>query len=206
MKEKSIVLLSSGLDSTVNLCMAMQETEVILVLTFDYGQRAADKEISHAQKISDKYKLLHKVISLPWLQDITKTSLVNRSEQVPTGKEVSIDDMDVSLKAKTAVWVPNRNGVFLNIAAAFADSLGSKFIVPGFNKEEAATFPDNSTEYIQALNQGFTFSTQVQAEVKCYTDGLDKTEIVRLGRELDAPFDLMWSCYFGLRLFRSIVD
>lgn len=194
--KKAIVLLSSGLDSTVNLCVAKRETNIIAVLTFDYGQRAAQKEIECSRKITNMFSLNHKVIDLPWLKDITCTSLVNREEVIPVGEDVKIDNYHSSMESKKAVWVPNRNGVFLNIAAAYADSLGADYIVPGFNKEEAATFPDNSTEYIQALNVSFSYSTQAKAEVKCFTDQLDKTEIVHLGREIEAPFELMWSCYF----------
>ncbi|MEK7791253.1 MAG: 7-cyano-7-deazaguanine synthase, partial [Deltaproteobacteria bacterium] len=55
MSLRSVVLLSSGLDSTVNFCKALRETEVVLSLTFDYGQRSAVSEISAAAKISEKY-------------------------------------------------------------------------------------------------------------------------------------------------------
>ena len=57
------------------------------------------------------------------------------------------------------MWVPNRNGVFIAIAAAFAESLGADLVVTGFNAEEAATFPDNSAAFAAAATESLRFST-----------------------------------------------
>jgi 7-cyano-7-deazaguanine synthase len=193
----AIVLLSSGLDSTVNLFKAHRELKIKKVLTFDYGQRAAKQEIAHSQKICQFLKLDHQIIDLPWLQQITSTSLVNTNQDVPQGSDIEIDNYEASVQSAKAVWVPNRNGVFLNIAAAFADSLKTDFIIPGFNVEEATTFADNSADFLQATDVAFAYSTSAKVKTKCYTINMNKTEIVALGRELNVPFDLMWPCYFG---------
>jgi 7-cyano-7-deazaguanine synthase len=193
----AVILLSSGLDSTVNLYRAQKEMTVSLVLTFDYGQRAAKRELAQSQKITALLGLRHQVVELPWLRDITSTALVNTDASVPQGAEVQIDNYDQSLHTAKSVWVPNRNGVFLNVAASFAESLQAKYVIPGFNKEEATTFPDNTVEYLQALDHSFSFSTASQVRTMCYTSKMDKTEIAQLGRELRVPFELMWPCYFG---------
>ncbi len=193
---KSVVLLSSGLDSTVNLYEARAQSEVVMALTFDYGQRAAQQEIQHARELCLELQIRHHVIELPWFKEFTSSSLVNRTQNVPVNSEVSIDDMTVSARSAQAVWVPNRNGIFLNIAAGFAEGLGAKWIIPGFNVEEAATFPDNSQAYLQAATQAFTFSTANHVEVKCFTTDLNKTQIVRRGQELGVRFNLIWPCYF----------
>lgn len=194
---RSVVLLSSGLDSTVNLFEAKSRSEVVLALTFDYGQRAAAREIEHAGALAQSLGVPHKVLSLPWFTDFTKTSLVNRETEVPTSKDVSIDDFEASTRTAKAVWVPNRNGIFLNIAAAFAEGLAADWIIPGFNAEEAVTFPDNSEEYLRAATRSLSFSTSNQVEVKCFTTALNKPEIVRRGKELGVPFNMIWPCYFG---------
>jgi 7-cyano-7-deazaguanine synthase len=196
---KFVVLLSAGLDSTVNFYAAKNEGDVAMALTFDYGQRAAKKEIEHAAEISRRGGVPHRVLALPWFRDFTKTSLVDTSMAIPTGKakSVSIDDMNVSAESAKAVWVPNRNGIFLNIAAAFAEGLGADAVVPGFNLEEAATFPDNSEDYLLAASESFRFSTSNQVKVHCFTSHMMKSEIVALGRRLGVPFDLIWTCYFG---------
>ncbi len=194
---KSVVLLSSGLDSTVNLYEALQKTEVVLALTFNYGQRAAVRELERAREIALLTNVPWKSLDLTWFSEFTKTSLVNRSTDVPVGDKVSIDDLKVSNETAKSVWVPNRNGIFLNIGAAFAEGLGADVVVPGFNIEEGATFPDNTQGFLDALSDAFEFSTSNGVKAVCYTTGLNKTQIVARGRALGAPFSLMWPCYLA---------
>ena len=197
MKQKTIVLLSAGLDSTVNCLVARRDHQVECALTFDYGQRAAVREIERSREICRRYNIEHKTVELPWLARITDTALVNRDLNVPTGERVAIDDRQMSIQSAKAVWVPNRNGVFLNVAASFAEVLGVDRVVPGFNAEEAATFPDNSCEFLAAMDESLRYSTQKRVKTLCFTASMNKTEIAALGREVGAPFDLMWPCYFA---------
>lgn len=195
--QKSIVLLSGGLDSTTNFYQALKKTEVLLSLTFDYGQRAGAKEIEAAAYFSKRENIKHKVLAVPWIKDWNKSSLIDLSDKIPTGNDVQIDELSQSQKTAQSVWVPNRNGIFLNIAAGYAEAMGAKIIIPGFNAEEAVTFPDNSEAFIKSLNQSFSFSTANHVEVQCYTIHEDKTEIVKQASELGIEFDKLWFCYFA---------
>lgn len=193
----SIVLLSGGLDSTVSLSQALREGGVKFCLTFDYGQRARLREIESSARIAGYYQLKHRVIALPFLKEITFTSLVNAGEDIPEPEEKDLDHSGKMEGAARSVWVPNRNGLFINTAAAFAESMGCSRVVTGFNAEEARTFPDNSREYLLAANRALSFSTLNGVRVVSYTQMLDKVEIVKLGKRLGAPLDLVWPCYFG---------
>lgn len=193
-QNKAVLLLSSGLDSSVNLVRALQDMEIALALTFHYGQRAALKEISAAQSLCQRYAVPHKVIDLSWFHDFSQSAL-NSNVNLPSHSPESLDDKEASEKSAKAVWVPNRNGIFLNIAAGYAEGLGAQFVIPGFNKEEASTFPDNSAEFLDALNGSFSFSTGNHVKVKCYTTALDKSDIVRLGLSLNLDFSKLWPCY-----------
>ena len=196
MKSKSVILLSAGLDSTVNLYAALKDTAVQLALTFDYGQRAAKKEIEYATKLTKMNNISHQVIEIPWLKNLGHSSLTKKDGQIPIGKSVALDNKKVSEKSAKTVWVPNRNGIFLNIAAAFAESLGASTIIPGFNAEEAATFPDNSFDFIRATRKALSYSTANQVDIKCYTINMSKVQIVELGKDLLVPFKSSWPCYF----------
>lgn len=196
MKQKSIVLLSSGLDSTVNLYEAHRSTEVLLALTFGYGQRAAKSEILSAKRLCDRLSIKHRTLELPFIKEFGKSSLTDERQTVPQGPDVSIDDLATSNRTASSVWVPNRNGIFMNVAAGFAEALGADLIIPGFNKEEAATFPDNTQEFLNALTHSFEFSTANHVKAHCYTTGLNKTDIVKRGLELNVDFSLSWPCYF----------
>ncbi len=194
----SIVLLSSGLDSAVAFKMALDQWGVDLALTFDYGQRAADKEIARARMICERFGVKHIVIEIPWLEDVTCTALVNRGETVPTPNEAELDDIKgKALETAHAVWVPNRNGAFINVAGCFADAEGIERIVCGFNAEEGATFPDNTPAFVQAINQSLYYSTENHARVYAPVIDLDKVQIIKKGAAINAPLDLSWSCYFS---------
>lgn len=191
-----IVLLSGGLDSTVALALFLEKYAINLALTFDYGQRANEKEVFAARKIAEYYDIPHKVVPLPFLREQTHSALVNRLEDLPS---LGIDELDlqgVTRQSASQVWVPNRNGLFMNIAAVFAENMGEPSnIITGFNREEAATFPDNSLEFIDAMNQCFTYSTQEKVSVVSPTSHLTKADIVREGLRLKVPFENIWSCY-----------
>ncbi|MFQ6099178.1 MAG: 7-cyano-7-deazaguanine synthase QueC [Armatimonadota bacterium] len=194
---RSVVLLSGGLDSTVALTAARAEGEVRLALTFDYGQQAAKREIAASRAMCQRLGVPHEAVSLPWLAKITQTALVNDSVAVPTltPEELEAAELDAAAHWAAAVWVPNRNGVFVNVAAAYAESLCCDAIVCGFNREEAATFPDNSAEYVDATNGALRFSTRRSVRIVAPTQDMSKCEIVRWGRQIGAPLDLVWSCY-----------
>ncbi len=193
--DKSVVLFSSGLDSTVNLYEALSATDVVLALTFDYGQRAAKKEIQCAQTVTKALHVPHRVIDLPFFKDFTSTSLVNQEMNVP--QNIAIDDEIETVQSASAVWVPNRNGIFLNIAAGFAEGLGANVVIPGFNIEEGQTFPDNTQQYLDSLSNAFAYSTANRIKAISFTTHLNKTQIALRGRELGVDFNMIWSCYYG---------
>lgn len=193
---QAVVVLSGGLDSSVNLMLAKEECTVVKAITFNYGQRAFIKERQAASQIAEAFKVSHQVYDLTWIKDLGQSALTSHLAEVPTS-DVKIDDHSQSLKTAHKVWVPNRNGVFLNVAAAIAESLSADYVVPGFNKEEAATFPDNSEGFMKALDQSFHFSTSNQVKVKCYTSTMDKTEIVKTAINKNFPLELIWPCYFS---------
>lgn len=193
--KSAVVILSGGLDSSTNLALAMDDLTVRLALTFDYGQRAAVKEIESATKLCAHYGVRHRVLSIPWVGEFGRSALLDRSLEIPTS-EVKIDDATVSGRTAIKVWVPNRNGIFLNIAAGWAEALDCDYIIPGFNLEEAATFPDNSVAFIDALGKSFSFSTANQVQVKCYTIQSMKTEILKIALQKKLPLEMLWPCYF----------
>ncbi len=196
---KSVVLLSGGMDSSVNLMAAHEASQVVLALTFDYGQRAAASEIEVTRRLTARLKIPHQILKLPFFEDFGISSLLqsSRLDSVPVGQQVSIDSLERSQETARAVWVPNRNGIFLNIAAGFCESLKAHWIVPGFNKEEATTFPDNSKDFLKATTSALAYSTSNQVQVKCFTTEMTKSEIVILGQQLKFDWTWMWPCYFS---------
>lgn len=186
---KGIVLLSGGLDSLVSLAYGIEKYAVSLALTFDYGQKAVKSEIETSSKICKYYNINHEVIKLPWLKEITHTSLVSNND-IPIGNK-----LNNPIESMKSVWVPNRNGLFLNIAACYADSDNYDYIIIGANKEEAQTFSDNTVEFVNRVNAEFEFSTAKAPKVIAPLINLNKNDIVKWALENNVPLQFVRSCY-----------
>ena len=184
---KAIILMSGGLDSLVALGYPQSDYGIELALTFDYGQKALKQELNAAKAICSHYGIEHKIISLEWLKDISKTALVSDND-------IPVTNLGTNDSAK-AVWIPNRNGLFLNIAAAFADSFDLDYIIFGANKEEGATFPDNTEEFRNLISKVFETSTLKKPKVIAPLINYTKGDIVRIAIDNNMPLELVWSCY-----------
>ena len=178
----SVLLLSGGLDSTVAAWASREDAPPRLALTFDYGQRAAPRELEAALAIAAELNVDHRLVKLPWMRRLTPGHLTNASS-------------DLSATDDDSVWVPARNAVFVSIAAAHAEALDCDTIVCGFNAEEAATFPDNSPEFVRRIDAVLELATRNAPRLVSPTLDLTKPEIVKLGLQLKAPLHLVWSCY-----------
>lgn len=176
---KAVALLSGGLDSVVSMLLAMREVKVELAITIDYGQRARENEIKASRNICRIYDVNHEVVELSFMKGI-------QSDLIKSG----------SLPINNP-WVPNRNGLFINLAACYAESIKAGLVVCGFNREEALSFPDNSEEYVRAVNQALYYSTTNHVEVKSFVQDMDKIDIIRTAAELGLDFRYIWSCYQG---------
>lgn len=198
-RRKSVVLLSGGLDSSANLAFTEYFDEPVLALTADYGQRALKPEIEAAKKLASYYGVPHRVLDLKWLGELGGSALTSKTIEVPQMAAAKLDDLKASQEAAKQVWVPNRNGLLINAAAAIAESMNAAQVVVGFNKEEAATFPDNSSQFLGTATLSLKYSTRNGVKVACYTDMMMKTEIVQALRNLKKPFpfEMVWSCYHG---------
>lgn len=204
MQKNALVLLSGGLDSCLTLLLAQQEAHVVCALTFDYGQRACHQEINAAQKICHTYGVAHQIITLPFFTLFGQNSsgkkqqqsrLLNQNSALPKLRLQDLDHPQKTRASAQAVWVPNRNGVFLNIAAAYAEAAQIDSIYVGFNREEAQTFPDNSQRYVTLANKALTLSTLSGVQVKSPTIRLHKKAIVQKLITHGFDFNLLWSCY-----------
>lgn len=192
---KSIVLLSSGLDSTVAFKEAYDKSDELLCVTFDYGQRARKKEIDFAKTICELFRVRHIIVELPLYR--TFRGALTGKEKLPEISGSELDDREITLRTAGAVWVPARNVVFLAIGAALAENHRYDMIVTGFDAEEAATFPDNTPEFVESFNKMLESGTLTHPEIYAPLIHMSKEEIVKRGLETGAPLEWSWSCYEG---------
>lgn len=201
----------------VATAMMRESMRIALALTFDYGQRAATREVATASALCKRWAIPHQVISLPWLGEVSASALTQHTQPLPHLKTSQLDEIVATTQSAQHVWVPNRNGVFLNAAAAIAEAKGISWLVAGFNREEAVTFPDNGPHYVEATNRALHYSTNNKVALISPTQAMTKTEIVAWGRSNGVPLDTIWPCYEGgeawcrqcescLRFLRAIGD
>lgn len=193
--KKAISVLSGGLDCTVATSVFSKDHE-IHAITFNYGQKAFKRELQASKEICNKMNWTHEVIDLPWLAEISNSSL-NTDEDIPELKEEDLDDLNKSQESAINVWVPARNTVFTSIALSYAESIGADAIIVGWNGEEGATFPDNSKEYMEKFNELIDVGSPEKIKIEAPLIDLNKEEIVTLGLEFGAPMELSYSCYKG---------
>ena len=193
--KKAISLLSGGLDCCVATSVFDKDYE-IHALTFDYGQKAFEQEFKASKNICSEKSWHHEVVKLPWLDEISNSSL-NTEENVPTVNMNDLDDWKKIGESAGNVWVPGRNTVFTSIALSYAESIKADIIIVGWNSEEGATFPDNSKDYLTKFNQLLEVGSPDNIEIKAPCIDLTKEEIVELGLKVNAPMNLSYSCYKG---------
>ena len=184
-ENKAIILLSGGLDSAVSLGISKEKYDIKLALTFDYGQISAQNEIKAAKDFCKYYNIPLKIITLEFLKDLTPNSLI--TGKVPDGIQQN----------SASVWVPNRNGLFLNIAGCFADKNNYDYIIIGANKEEAQNFSDNTQDFINKINEEFLYSTSNHPKVVAPLINFNKNDIVKKALEYSIPLEYTKSCYKG---------
>lgn len=196
-RQGAVVLLSGGLDSTVSLAMAGEEYFLDTALFFDYGQLSIKRELDASRKIAGHYGVRFLSIDLPWLGELSRSALIAGSGEIPDFPTNAASSGEAEVAGE--VWVENRNGIFLNIAAAVAASAGCEVLIAGFNREEAATFPDNSGPFIEAVNEAMRIGAGSPVRVESPTLHMTKEEIVRHGLDMEIPWEYLWSCYRGGR-------
>ncbi|MFN9754942.1 MAG: 7-cyano-7-deazaguanine synthase [Planctomycetota bacterium] len=192
-----VALLSGGLDSGVAAAAFVDGGGRLLAsLCFDYGQRAAARERAAAAALARRLGGAFHVIALPGLAACAATAgsaLLAGGGDLPHGTAARPGDPASAAR----VWVPARNAVFVAIAAAHAEALGAGCVIAGFNREEAATFPDNSAAFLAAASAFLALGTRSGVAVVSPTLDLDKAAIVARARALGFAAGDFWSCYDG---------
>jgi 7-cyano-7-deazaguanine synthase len=93
-------------------------------------------------------------------------------------------------------YVPFRNAHFLAAAVSWAEGLGASKVYIGAVEQDSSGYPDCRPASYVAFRQVVKTGTKAGTiQIVTPLIALRKSEIVRLGLELGAPFDLTWSCY-----------
>jgi 7-cyano-7-deazaguanine synthase len=193
-KPKAVVCLSGGMDSCVCAALAARDFDVYAV-HFSYGQRTEARELRSTEEVArivGVRDLLHLKIDL--FRRIGGSALTDRNIAVPLA---SADEESIGSEVPVT-YVPFRNAHFLSAAVSWAEVLGAKTIFIGAVEQDSSGYPDCRPAYYDAFNQLIKMGAK-EGDIRVVTPliAMRKSEIVRLGVELGAPFHVSWSCYSG---------
>jgi 7-cyano-7-deazaguanine synthase len=85
----------------------------------------------------------------------------------------------------------------LSAAVSWAEVVGAEHLFIGAVEEDSSGYPDCRKEFYDAFNKVIDLGTKPETKISISTPviKLKKSEIVKRGMELNAPFELTWSCY-----------
>lgn len=201
---KALVLSSGGIDSTtcVGMAVRLYGKDNVITASLYYGQKH-DKELECAKKIAEHYGVRHieEDISNVMKYAGEVCSLVKGSKNEIEDKSYA-DQIAENGDGRVNTYVPFRNGLFLSIAAAFADSLfpGEEVVVVyGAHADDAAgsAYADCSPEFADAMSRAINIGTYGKIRVARPLIRMNKAEVVKTGLNLSVPYKYTWSCYRG---------
>ena len=187
-KSRAIVLLSGGMDSCVCATLAKRDYDVAAVHVL-YGQRTEERERQSFLAICRRLNIHDQlIVRNEALRAIGNSALTDENIAVPPSEEVGHD--------VPVTYVPFRNAHFLAVAVSWAETIGAEKVYIGAVEPDSSGYPDCRPAYYQAFKQVVKTGTK-EGKIEIVTPliAMRKAEIVRLGLELGAPFDLTWSCY-----------
>lgn len=194
-KEKAVVLLSGGLDSTTVLAIAIDQGFACHCLSFSYGQRQT-VELERARENAVKMGAVkHLVLNLE-LDKIGGSALTTdlAVPKMRSHEEIGKGTLPVT-------YVPARNTIFLSHAVAWAEVLGSFDIFVGVNALDYSGYPDCRPEFLAAMEEVANLGTQAGTSVgrrfhiHAPLMKLTKKDIVERGMALGIDYSCTHSCY-----------
>jgi 7-cyano-7-deazaguanine synthase len=189
---RAVVCLSGGMDSSACAALAVRDfgADAAAALHISYGQRTEAREQTAFQGICQRLGIAQRlVVRTPFFRAIGGSAL--------TDEQIAVPEAGTEIGAQIPVtYVPFRNAHFLSAAVSWAEVLGAERIYIGAVQQDSSGYPDCRPEFYKAFNEVIKAGTK-EGHIRVETPliALRKSEIVTLGLELGAPFDLTWSCY-----------
>src|SRR5436305_4583389 len=187
-KSRAVVLLSGGMDSSVCAALAVRDYDAAAVHV-SYGQRTQERERQSFLAICQRLKIHDRLmVRNEAFRAIGGSALTDESIAVPDAEDIGRDI--------PVTYVPFRNAHFLAVAVSWAEVLRAEKVYIGAVEPDSSGYPDCRPAYYEAFNEVVKTGTR-DGRIQILTPpiAMRKAEIVRLGLELGARFDLTWSCY-----------
>ena len=197
--KKAVVVFSGGQDSTTCLVQALALYDEVHAITFDYGQRHRE-EIETARRLAGQLGIAaHKVMDVTMLGELAVSALTR--DDIPVSGELQDNGLPNT-------FVPGRNLLFLNFAAAVAYRRGASVLVGGMCETDYSGYPDCRDNTLKALQVAISLGLDSPMTIETPLMWLTKAQTWALTHALggDALNELIiehtHTCYLGDRSHR----
>jgi 7-cyano-7-deazaguanine synthase len=187
----AVVLLSGGQDSTTCLFWAKNEFEYVEAVGFDYGQKH-HVELEQARRIADMAEVSFTVFNLKGLM---QGSALTEHHKDVAGRHERNPNLPAS-------FVPNRNAIFLDIAAGHAYMKGIFDLVGGMCETDSSGYPDCRREFIEAKERSLSLGLNEAFRIHTPLMYLNKAQTWKMAHDLgvlDVVRDFSHTDYNGDR-------
>ena len=187
-----VAIVSGGMDSITLLHYLVKHlNKQPAVLTFIYGQKNS-REIAYAQHHTAALNIGdHRILDVGVFAPLLASSALI-SDDVP------LPDIDEARQqGQPSTYVPNRNMIFLALAAAYAETLGVQDVFYGAQKQDAYSYWDTTPQFLAQLNAVYALNPQTPVRIHAPFVGYSKADVLRTGLELNVDYGQTWSCYAG---------
>jgi len=191
---KAFVLLSGGQDSFVSILWAKDKFRVLEAISIAYNQ-SHKIEIDYAKKTAAHFSIEHTIYDIrDFFSSIATSSLLNEGDH--NNKHLNAEHLPAS-------FIPNRNGIFLTIAASHAFRKNEKQIhlVTGVCETDFSGYPDCRDSYIKAKARELSLGLDCHVEIHTPLMWLKKAgtfEMANRAGKLKELNELTMTCYNGI--------
>ncbi len=192
-KQRAVILLSGGLDSTTTLAIAQAQGYSCYCLSFHYGQKQTI-ELEKARAVAARYQVAQHLILRLDLDKIGGSALTDAIE-------VPKDSCPIDQTTIPVTYVPARNTILLAHAVAWAEVLGARDIFLGVNAVDYSGYPDCRPEFLEAFARMANLGTRAGVSggekftIQAPLLRMSKAEIIKKGLELGVDYSITHSCY-----------
>ncbi len=199
---RALVLFSGGQDSTACLAWALARYAHVETIGFDYGQR----HLIELECRMDVRAALQAEFPL-WGHRLGADHLIDLSVLGQISDTAMTDARAIELNAQGMpnTFVPGRNLLFFNFAAAIAYRRALSVLVGGMCETDFSGYPDCRDNTLRALQVAISLGLDAPMTLETPLMWLDKAQTWGLAEELggDALIDLTveytHTCYLGDR-------
>lgn len=203
MNSKALVLFSGGQDSTTCLVWALERYAHVETIGFAYGQR-------HSVELECRQAVLKRLrTDFPkWANRLGEDHMLDLSVLGQISDTALTQDKAIALQKSGLpnTFVPGRNLLFFNFAAAVAYRRGLEVLVGGMCETDYSGYPDCRDNTLKALQVAMSLGLETPMVVETPLMWLDKAATWKLAESLggDELIKLIQeethTCYMGNRL------